>query len=216
MTSGWVRAPIGAPTIPPRPREAGSVGQREPASVAGATSADERVVARGLVAGDPRALEAAFRGWAGLVHAYGRRALGAAAADDLTQQVFVEAWRGRAGFDPERGVVPAWLLGIARNLVKRHLETARRTPTPVATVEDAEPTSADADADLLADRLTVAAALDVLTAPQRDTLRLSFYDGLSQSEIAERLQLPLGTVKSHHRRGLARLRDHLEYAHAAR
>ncbi len=174
----------------------------------------EREVAQGLGDGDPAALEVAFRSWGGLVHGFCRRAVGADAADDLTQQVFVEAWRTRERFDPERGVVPGWLIGIARNLVARHGQLASRLPTPVANAEATEPPTADVTPDLLADRLTVAAALDVLTEPQRATLRLSFYDGLSQAEIADRLALPLGTVKSHHRRGLARLRDHLEHSHA--
>lgn len=81
-------------------------------------------------------------------------------------------------------------------------------------MEATEPRVDDIDTDVVADRLTVAAALDVLTEAQRATLRLSFYDELSQAEIADRLELPLGTVKSHHRRGLASLRDHLEHAHA--
>ncbi len=72
------------------------------------------------------------------------------------------------------------------------------------------------DVDLLADRLVVTAALDVLSEVQRATLRMSFYDGLSQPEIAHRLGLPLGTVKSHQRRGLHRLRDHLEQTHVDR
>jgi RNA polymerase sigma factor (sigma-70 family) len=179
-------------------------------------AAAERAVARGLADGDPAALEAAFRSWGRLVHGYCRRVAGRGAADDLTQQVFVEAWRTRDRFDPERGAVPAWLVGIARNLAARHWRQQARTPTPVAAVEDAEPTTDDVDPDLLADRLVVTAALDVLSEPQRATLHLAFYEDLTQAEIAERLDLPLGTVKSHHRRGLARLRDHLETSHVPR
>ena len=176
----------------------------------------ERTVAQGLRDGEADALEAAFRSWGGLVHGFCRRAAGADAADDLTQQVFVEAWRTRGGFDPERGVVPGWLIGIARNLIARHGRQSARLPTPVAHAEVTEPHTADATHDVLADQLTVAAALDVLSEPQRATLRLTFYDGLTQSEVADHLGLPLGTVKSHHRRGLARLRDHLESSHVAR
>lgn len=185
-------------------------------AAADGADAVERQVAAGLVGGDRAALETAFRSWGGLVHGYVRQAVGADAADDLTQQVFVEAWRARDRFDPDRGVVPAWLVGIARNLVSRHWRTAHRTPTPVDVVEDTEPSPDHVDADRLADQLAVTAALDVLTEPQRATLRLAFYDGLTQPEIADRLDLPLGTVKSHHRRGLSRLRDHLEHADVAR
>ena len=108
-------------------------------AAADGADAVERQVAAGLVAGDRAALETAFRSWGGLVHGYVRQAVGADAADDLTQQVFVEAWRARDRFDPDRGVVPAWLVGIARNLVSRHWRTAHRTPTPVDVVEDTEP-----------------------------------------------------------------------------
>ncbi len=74
-------------------------------------AAHERAIAAGLASGDPTALEAAFRSWSGMIHGFCRRAAGAGAADDLTQQVFVEAWRTREGFDPDRGVVPGWLVG---------------------------------------------------------------------------------------------------------
>ena len=229
MIPGSVRAVAPAPAHrPPRPRGRGvamvdPIGNEHPerrlrvvADVDDDAGAHERQVARGLVAGEHHALEAAFRSWGGLVHGLCRRAVGADVADDLTQQVFVEAWRSRQRFDPDRGVVPGWLVGIARHVIARHLRRDARTPRPVDHVEVTEPTFDDSSTDVLADRLTVSAALDVLSAPQRDTLRLTFYDGLTQAEIADRLDMPLGTVKSHHRRGLARLRDHLENSHAAR
>lgn len=176
----------------------------------------ERTIAAGLAAGDPAALEGAFRAWSGLVHGFCRKAVGPDDADDLTQQVFVAAWRSRDGFDLDRGVVPAWLIGIARNVVARHWRSARRVATPVGSIGDADQPDPTSPTDHLADRMMVAAALDVLTEPQRATLRLAFEDGLSQTEIAERLDLPLGTVKSHQRRGLHRLREHLEAARGDR
>lgn len=227
MIPGVVRATVAPPD---RDREGRTVAMVDPLSderrarrlsvVPDEDDGDERVherqVAQGLLAGDADALEAAFRRWGGLVHGFCRRAVGADAADDLTQQVFVEAWRTRDRFDPERGVVPGWLIGIARNLVARHGRQAARVPTPVADAQATEPPIPDVTPDILADQLTVAAALDVLSEPQRATLRLSFFHDLTQAEVAEQLGLPLGTVKSHHRRGLARLRDHLESSHVAR
>lgn len=178
-----------------------------------AAEPDERAVAEALVAGDPTALETAFRSWSGMVHAYCSRTVGAQDADDLTQQVFVQAWKSRQTFDPDRGVVPGWLIGIARNLVARHLQARGGAATPVATVRsEPEPDATDH----LADRMVVTAAVDTLPEPQRSALRMSFYDGLSQSEIATRLDLPLGTVKSHHRRALIHLKSCLEHAHADR
>jgi RNA polymerase sigma factor (sigma-70 family) len=189
-------------TTPPAP-------QAQP----GATQPDERAVARGLVNGDSDALEEAFRSWSGMVHAYCTRTVGAQDADDLTQQVFVQAWRSRLTFDPDRGVVPGWLIGIARNLVARHLQARAGADTPVAAVKAGHEPDAT---DHLADRMVVTAALRTLPEPQQSALRMSFYDGLSQSEIATRLDLPLGTVKSHHRRALIHLKSCLEHAHVDR
>lgn len=214
MTSGSV-AVLRPQRFRARPREDRDVTLRASRGDVAARP-DERAIAQALRAGDPDALEAAFRHWAGHVHAYLRRTVGADAADDLTQQVFVEAWRTRLGFDPDRGVVPGWLIGIARNLTARHWQREARNPTPVAAVQDTEPADAPTATDRLADQLTVAAALDLLSSAQRATLHLAFYDGLSQTEIADRLDLPLGTVKSHHRRGLAALRSHLENSNASR
>lgn len=184
-----------------------------PAPRAQLAQPDERAVAQALVAGDPTALETAFRSWSGMVHAYCTRTVGAQDADDLTQQVFVQAWKSRHTFDPGRGVVPGWLIGIARNLVARHLTARGGAATPVPTPESGSEPDAT---DHLADRMVVTAALDTLPEPQRSALRMSFYEGLSQSEIATRLELPLGTVKSHHRRALIHLKTCLEHAHADR
>lgn len=213
MTLGSVSPPPrAAPTIGSSRRQGRRVALQQP----GAEGAPhERTIAVGLMAGDPAALEGAFRAWSGLVHGFCRKAVGPDDADDLTQQVFVAAWRSRDGFDPDRGVVPAWLIGIARNVVAGHWRSARRVATPVGSI-DADQPDPTSPTDHLADRMMVAAALDVLTEPQRDTLRLAFHDELSQTEIAERLNLPLGTVKSHQRRGLHRLREHLEAARGDR
>lgn len=232
MTPGSVSLPPrAAPTIGPPRRQGRRVALQQPVPPTGMAfdrdataraasdttvprqaggAPHERTIAAGLAAGDPAALEGAFRAWSGLVHGFCRKAVGADDADDLTQQVFVAAWRSRDGFDPDRGVVPAWLIGIARNVVARHWRTARRTPTPVDRIPDVDQPDQGTSPDHLADRMVVAAALDVLSEPQRDTLRLAFEGGLSQTEIAERLNLPLGTVKSHQRRALHRLREHLE------
>lgn len=173
---------------------------------------DERRIGEGLLAGDQQALADAFHRWGVMIHALCAEAAGRDAADDLTQQVFVEAWRSRDRFDPTRGVVPAWLVGIARNVIARWARDRRELP-----VEDPEHLGSGrtqpASDQVVADRLLVAQALAELSPPQRETLELAFFDGLTQAEVAERLSLPLGTVKSHHRRGIARLRAVLEVSH---
>jgi RNA polymerase sigma-70 factor (ECF subfamily) len=147
-----------------------------------------------------------------LVHTYCLRALGDRdAAADCTQETFVSAWRSRDRFDRSRGSLPGWLLGIARHRVHDTYRVRARTPETHSgePADHSEPSTAR-EADELVERLLVADALTRLTPRARQIVELAYYGGLSQSEIAERLELPLGTVKSDTRRALHRLRDALE------
>jgi RNA polymerase sigma-70 factor (ECF subfamily) len=171
---------------------------------------DERAVAAALVRGERAALEVAFRAWGDLVHAMARQLVGRDGADDVTQQVFVAAWRSRDTFDPSRGEVPGWLVGITRNVARQHHR--RRGAARLQLVEDvSEPgPPAPPAQDAVAEELLVASALRELPEEQREVLALSFYEDLTQQEVAVRLNVPLGTVKSRQRRGLQRLRRVLE------
>lgn len=171
----------------------------------------ERRIAVGLLEGDRDALAEAFSRWGGMIHALCTQKAGRDAADDLTQQVFVEAWRTRSSFDPQRGVVPGWLVGIARNVTNRSFRGVREIPSDSATTDHHDPEPARDDA--VADRLLVAQALSDLPEAQRTTLQLTFWEGLTQSQVAAHLGLPLGTVKSHQRRGMQRLRQILEVSY---
>ena len=177
--------------------------------VPSAEGSDESELERAFLAGDEVALAGVYRSWGGLVHQYCRRALPTEAdADDVTQQVFVAAWRGRARYDPDRGSLAGWLLGIARfKVVDRHRQLSRQ-PTPVESVDDRS--EDEGGIEHLAERMVVAGALERLSDEQRHVLELAFYGDLTHTEIADRLDMPLGTVKSHMRRGLLRLRRHLE------
>lgn len=156
---------------------------------------------------DAAVLRAAFDTWGGAVFAYGRRMLPSTQdAEDLVQQVFVAAWRQRHRYDPQRASLLTWLLGIARNKAidrLRRLERESRLPIdqPVATEDETART---------ADRLLVHEALSWLRPEQQHILELAFYDDLTHQQIADKLDLPLGTVKSHARRGLQRLRRILD------
>jgi RNA polymerase sigma factor (sigma-70 family) len=163
-------------------------------------------------------LRLAFERFGGLVYTLALRGLGdAAEAEDVTQQVFVAAWRARDGFDPARGSLAGWLVAITRNKIADALRGRQRDQrilsqmTSVATV-----TMPDAEPELAVDRVLLADELARLPEGQRLVMVLAFYSDLTHEQIAGALQMPLGTVKSHIRRGLARLRSRLEADGAAR
>lgn len=174
-------------------------------------------VGRRFAAGDEQALALAYERWAGLVHGLACRALGRGPdAEDVTQQVFVSAWTGRAAFRPEAGPLPAWLVGITRHrIADAHARRAReaRARQAAVTVHEHTPTSTvDRGAE---DRVVLMAELSRLGQPQRGIIELAFFHDLTHDQIASRTGLPLGTVKSHIRRTLVRLRDRLEVDGAA-
>jgi RNA polymerase sigma-70 factor (ECF subfamily) len=181
-------------------------------------SADEGDVAlaRAFTAGDERALRQAYDRWGGLVHAFCVRSLASRAdAEEATAQVFVAAWRGRAGYDPARGSLAGWLLGIARRQVADVRAAAERERALLVALEQVRPVVPGPTPDELVDRLLVADALGTLRPEQRRAVGLAFYDGLTHEQVASTMGLPLGTAKTHIRRGLAALRRRLEVDGAA-
>ncbi len=163
--------------------------------------------------GSREALAEAYREWSALVHTLALRSLGNHHdAEDVTQQVFVAAWRGRHTLRPERGSVAGWLVGITRHTVAdHHAKRARqaRDAAAVAAHTGPEALAAPPD-DQLAARLVLHDELGRLGEPRGTVVRMAFLEDLTHEQIAERLDLPLGTVKSHVRRGLTRLRTRLE------
>ena len=160
-------------------------------------------VAAAFCAGDDRALVWAYERWAGLVHGLVTRALGAgAAADDLTQQVFVGAWQGRSGYRPGLGPLPGWLVGLTRQRIAEELgrraREDRRTAVPGAS-----------------DRLALLEELSRIGQPQRGIMELAIFHGLTHDQISARTGLPVRTVRSHIGRTLLSLRHRLEVSGAA-
>jgi RNA polymerase sigma-70 factor, ECF subfamily len=133
-------------------------------------------------------------------------------AADVLQEVFWEAWRSAGTYDPARGTPEAWMITRARGrAIDRLRALRRRGETFVAPVDEAlaaAPADAGGDAARRAEeRDVVTGALERLPQAQREAIELAYYGGLTQTEIAERLRQPLGTVKTRIRLGLERLRE---------
>jgi RNA polymerase sigma factor (sigma-70 family) len=136
-------------------------------------------------------------------------------AEDVTQATFVAAWLGRETFDPARGSLLGWLLGIARRKVVDRLRVVARQDRVLDSVrQEPEPAPA-ADPDAVIDRLVIADELAQLPDDQRRMLELAFFDDLTHQQIAAVTGVPLGTVKSHIRRGMANLKRRWEVDGAA-
>ena len=149
-----------------------------------------------------------------------------ALAEDLLQEVYVSVWKSAAGFDAARSQPLTWLTHIARH---RTIDSLRRTATQPRTESlhgdddsdnpvDRLPSDTPGPLDLLgqaSDARELSQCMDRLSPPQRQSVALAFYDGLSHAEVAEHLHQPLGTVKSWLRRALQTLKDCLEHASQA-
>ena len=174
-----------------------------------AARTDGELLAR-IGAGDRDAFEELYRRYARAVLGLALRRLGdRGRAEDATQDVFAAVWRSARGYDPGRGAGSSWLFAIARNAV---VDGYRKRPEPVAEPPDAPTTEAgppeQAEAGWVSWRIH--RALETLPEHERPLIELAYWSGLSQSEIAEFLHLPLGTVKTRTRSALARLADILD------
>jgi RNA polymerase sigma-70 factor (ECF subfamily) len=130
-------------------------------------------------------------------------------AEDAVQETFAAVWRSAGSYRPERGPAAPWLYAVARNAV---VDRLRSRVDPVAEAPDlpsGEPGPADrAESSFLAWR--VHRALEELPDREREVIELAYWSGMSQSEVADYLNIPLGTVKTRTRSGLSRLSDLLE------
>ena len=181
--------------------------------------ADDELIAR-AASGDERAIASLYDRYAGVLYAVAYRVVGQRAdAEEVVLEAFTQAWRDAPRFDPARGSVAGWLTMIARSraidLVRARGRRDRITATAAAERADSSPAMGDwrpdpaGSVDHAERRVKVGEALAGLSAPQREVIELAYFEGLSQSEIAERLQEPLGTIKTRVRLGMQKLRESL-------
>jgi RNA polymerase sigma-70 factor, ECF subfamily len=160
--------------------------------------------------GDSDAFEVLYRRYARPMFGLALRRLGdRGRAEDAVQETFASVWRAARSYKPERGPGGPWLYAVARNAIvdrgRARTEPAVETPE-TASAEPGPPELAEADWV----SWRVHRALEDLPESQRTVIELAYWSGLSQSEVAEFLDIPLGTVKTRTRAALSRLADLLE------
>jgi RNA polymerase sigma-70 factor (ECF subfamily) len=184
-----------APTTAPKPVE-------------GRSPTDEELLTR-TAAGDGEAFELLYRRYARAVLGLAlRRLRDRGRAEDAVQETFASIWRAAGSYRPERGRGAPWLYAVARNAISDR-GRARHEPPADAPDEPSGELGPDEQAEQGWLSFRVHGAVETLPASERQLIELAYWGGLSQSEIAEKLSIPLGTVKTRTRSALAKLADAL-------
>jgi RNA polymerase sigma-70 factor (ECF subfamily) len=195
------------------------------------TSAADAQLLRRVAAGDHAALEALYNRYERTCYGLAMRmVLDHFLAEEIVQEVFLKLWAAPCSYVPGRGKFSAWLLTLVYNRSIDRLRQAKHSKTAplggprIAAVFDTEETGISTLADTLPDGATtpyeeawrqeqgrvIRRALRLLPPPEREAISLAYLDGLTQREVAEKLGVPLGTIKSRTHRGLLQLRRLLE------
>ncbi len=174
-------------------------------------TSEEELLLR-LRSGDREALAEVFLRWSTLVHTIALRSLGDHHdAEDVTQQVFVSAWRSRERLEAGAGSLPGWLATITRRrCADLHAARARDRRNERAVAGIHARGSGPPESDQVTDRVLIAQELSELGDPRATVIRMAVIEGRTHEDVAAQLDMPLGTVKSHVRRGLLHLRRRLE------
>lgn len=193
------------------------LSRSEPMTNVDLSEARDRELVLRICGGDEEAFRGLFRRYAPAARALAQRVVRQShLAEEIVQEAFLALWKNPKGYDQERGSVRSWLMGTvhhrAVDLVRREESYRRRAEESIRSVLETDPDPADtviAELALPDERRAVRAALDQLPAEQRHVIELMYFDGLTQSRIAEKLDIPLGTVKSRTLLGMRRLRTAL-------
>jgi RNA polymerase sigma-70 factor (ECF subfamily) len=176
-----------------------------------ARRAEDAALMRRIVVGDERAVEDLHSRYGGPLYSLAYQVTGADQfAQDVVQETFLAVWQSAGRFDPSKGAVAPWLYSLARHkaidLVRREANVRKRTADVDLSFEPA-PDDVDREAWLRIRRDRVRTAITELSELQRTAIELAFFRGLTHVEVAEELDIPLGTAKTRIRSGLLRLRD---------
>lgn len=176
---------------------------------------DEQLMQR-IAAQDRRAMEELYDRYGKMVYGFAYKSVSDKyAAEEITQDVFTKVWKNASAYDPAQAKLATWLLTITRRIAIDQFRRKERRPQAAPTIDDVlvlfHDTSLGPDglAEVQAVREVVSEAMKSLPSDQRIPIERMYYQGLTQREIAEQLDVPIGTVKSRIRLGLARLRDKL-------
>ena len=185
----------------------------------GAAESDADLVLR-LQRRDPRALAELYDRYGRLAYALILRVVrDVGAAEDLVQETFLRVWTRAQAFDAQKGSIGPWLLAVARHRAIDYLRSASGRERNSVEFEETDHPSLFTDMEqgiLASDRARrVKAAVEKLSASQRQVIELAYFEGLTQTEMAERMGQPLGTVKTWVRAALKNLRDQISTAEAS-
>jgi RNA polymerase sigma factor (sigma-70 family) len=182
------------------------------------SAARDRQLLRRIEGGDEEAFRSLFAAYAPSAMALAARVLRQShLAEEIVQEAFVTLWLGAELYDERRGSVKAWLMTMvhhrAVDAVRREQTQRRRADDATAELREGTEDPSDDVVEAVAapgERAAVRAALDALPPEQREVLELMYFDGLSQTQVAEKTGAPLGTVKSRALLGMRRMRSELE------
>jgi RNA polymerase sigma-70 factor (ECF subfamily) len=190
-----------------------------PNGLVATTVTDEQLLAA-VARGEHEALAMIYDRYASAVFALALRIVAdREVAEEVTQEIFLRVWRHAGSYDPNRGRVATWVLGFTHHLAIDQVRRRRVQAQPMPTNDDGE-TLAFQIPDLTVDvehevwgaerRQVLATTLRHLPAPQREVIEHAYYRGLTQVEIAAKIGIPLGTVKTRLRLGLRKMREILQ------